>query len=133
MARGLITAQAPPLAIGNQWYPATPLSAGTATLTATVGDAGNGHYTPIIDGKTLIMALNTDVSVARTITISSVVDGQNRKGDVTAYSVAVGGLAMFGPFKQAYWNQNSPAGLWIDVSHAAMNLFTITLPATGLT
>jgi hypothetical protein len=131
MARGLITAVAPPLAIGNQYYPATPLTATTATLTATAGDASNGHYTPIIDGKTLIMALNTDASVARTITMASVVDGQNRKGDITAYSIPVGGLAMFGPFRQAYWNQNSPAGLWIDVSHAAMTLFAITLPATG--
>lgn len=133
MSRGLITAVTPPLAIGNTYYPATPLTASSATLTATVGDATNGHYVPIVDGKTLIVALNTDGSVARTITFSSVVDQQNRKGDITAYSVAVGGLAMFGPFKQSYWQQSSPAGLYIDVSHAAMTLFAITLPATGST
>lgn len=133
MSRGLITAVTPPLAIGNTYYPATPLSAGTATLTATTGDASNGHYLPIVDGKTLVVALNTDGSVARTITFGSVIDAQNRKGDITAYSVPVGGVAMFGPFKQAYWNQSSPAGLYIDVSHAAMTLFAITLPATGST
>jgi hypothetical protein len=133
MSRGLITAQAPPLAIGNLYYPATPLSVGTATLTATTGDASNGHYVPIVDGKTMILALNSDASVARTITFGSVVDGQNRKGDITAYSVPVGGVACFGPFKQAYWQQSSPAGLYIDVSHAAMLLFALTLPATGTT
>lgn len=133
MSRGLITAVTPPLAIGNTYYPATPLSAGTATLAATTGDAGNGHYLPIVDGKTLVFALNTDAALARTITFGSVIDAQNRKGDITAYSVPVGEVAMFGPFKQAYWNQSSPAGLYIDVSHAAMSLFAITLPATGST
>ncbi len=130
MSRGTITAVAPPLSVGASWYPATPLTVTTATLTMTTGDASNGHVTPIVDGKTLLIAQNTGVG-ARTITISSVVDAQNRKGDITAYSIAAGGLAMFGPFKQAYWNQSSPAGLWIDVSNAEVLLAVITLPATG--
>lgn len=133
MSRGTITAQNFPLSVGASYYPATPLTATTAGMTMTTGDASNGHVTPIVDGKTVVMAINTDTMTARTITITSVADGQNRKGDITAYSMPAGGLIIhsFGPFKQAYWNQSSPAGLWIDVSNAAVLLAVVTLPATG--
>src|SRR6266404_5682560 len=130
MSRGTITAQTFPLSTGAQYYPTTPLSATTADLVMTTGDASNGHVTAIVDGKTTVIAQNTGVG-ARTITFTSVVDVQNRKGDITAYSIVAGGLATFGPFKQAYWNQSSPAGLWIDVSHAEVLLAVVTLPATG--
>jgi hypothetical protein len=130
MARGSITANPPPLSAGALYYPVTPLVATSADLVMTTGDAGNGHVTPIVDGKTVVIAQNTGVG-ARTITISSVADGQNRKGDITAYSIGPGKISMFGPFKQSYWNQSSPAGLWIDVSNAEVLLTVVTLPATG--
>ncbi len=131
MSRGAITAQSFPLSVGPQYYPVTALSAGTAALTMTTGDAGNGHVTPIVDGKTVVLAYNSDAALARTITIASVADSLNRKGDITAYSLPIGVIATFGPFKQSGWNQSSPAGLWIDVSNAAMLLAVITLPSTG--
>lgn len=131
MSRGTITAQTFPLSVGAQYYPGTPLTATTAKLTMTAGDASNGHVTTINDGKTVVLAYNSDASLARTITISSVADTLNRKGDITAYSLAIGDIATFGPFKQSGWNQSSPAGLFIDVSHAAMLLAVITLPVTS--
>jgi hypothetical protein len=131
MARGAIVAQTFPLSVGPQYYPATPLSAGTAALTMTTGNSSDGHVATIVDGKTVVLAFNSDTMTARTITISSVTDSLSRKGDITAYSLAVGDICTFGPFKQLGWNQSSPAGLWIDVSNAAVLLAVITLPSTG--
>lgn len=97
-ARVLVTAQA---VVGQ--YPVTPLTVGAATLAETAGDATNGHYTPIVNGKTYVIAHNTGAG-ARTLTITSSVDTFNRLGPITAYSIAAGGISIpFGPFTQVGW------------------------------
>ncbi len=131
MARGAITAQTFPLSVGPQYYPATPLVALSADLTLTTGNSSDGHVATIVDGKTVVLAFNSEAMTARTITISSVADSLSRKGDITAYSITAQTVSTFGPFKQSGWNQSSPAGLYIDVSNAAVLLAVITLPSTG--
>jgi len=106
-------------------YPALPITPGAADVIFTATDDPTDRETPLVDGKTVIHAYNSD-SVARTITIGSQVDTYNRVGDITAYSVAAGKTAHFGPFKTLGW---ALAGkLNIDVSSPLLRLAVITLP-----
>jgi hypothetical protein len=91
------------------------------------GDASLGNYTPLVDGKTLVICQNTNSgSTARTVTFDSAVDAFNRTGDITAYSLGAGEIGMFGPFKTAGWV--NAGNLNFDVSHAEMKIAVITLP-----
>lgn len=103
-ARVLIAAQSP---VGT--YPATPLTANAADLVETTGDATNGHYTPIVEGKTVVIAHNTGVG-ARTVTITSAADATlHRTGTITAYSLGAGEISLpFGPFKANGWANVGP-------------------------
>lgn len=106
-------------------YPTLPISAGAADFLETAVDDPTDRQTPLVDGKTLVIARNTD-SGAHTITISSVTDTFNRTGDITAYSIAAGKVARFGPFKSAGW---ANAGqLLIDISSPLVRLTVVTLP-----
>src|SRR5689334_21171944 len=100
MARTNIAAQTLPLSTGSTYYPATPLSVTTADLVLTAVDDPTDRNTTIVDGKTVVIAHNTD-SGAHTITITSQVDDKNRLGSVSTYSIAAGKIATFGPFKTA--------------------------------
>jgi len=129
MSRDLIAAQSPPLAVGRNYYPATPLSANSANLTMTGVNQSGGNYTPIVDGATIVIATNTDSMAAHTITITSSADSLSRKGDITAYSLASGAIAHFGPFKTIGWNGSTPSGLWIDASAVTVTVAVLTIPA----
>lgn len=120
MARTTISAQTFP---GN--YPVLPFDAGEADLVETAVDDPTDRETPLIDGKTVVLAHNTD-TVAQTITIASAADTFNRFGDITAYSIAAGKIARFGPFKTAGWAVSGK--LNIDVSDPLVRLAVITLP-----
>lgn len=120
MARTVINAQTLAGA-----YPVLPYSGGAADVTETAVDDPTDRYTPVVNNKTLVIAHNTD-SVARTITIASVADTFNRTGDITAYSIAAGKIARFGPFQTAGWANGG--NLNIDVSSALVRLAVITLP-----
>lgn len=123
MARTVINPQAS-LPLGS--YPTLPISAGGADIGFTANSDPTDRFTPIVDNKTLLLAYNSD-SVARTITIGSAADTPfNRKGDITAYSVAAGKVACFGPFKTAGWANTG--NLNIDVSDAHLLLAVVTLP-----
>ena len=103
-----------------------PVDPASADLTETAVDDPTDRETPLIDSKTVVLAHNTD-SGAHTITIGSVADTPfNRPGDITAYSIAAGKIARFGPFKTAGW---ANAGkLNIDVSSPLVRLMILTLP-----
>jgi hypothetical protein len=98
-------------------------TAGSMTLTETAADATNkqsvafGNYS-----KVSIIAHNTGAG-ARTVTVTSVADGQNRTGDITAYSIAAGGIAYLGPFERPGWAQTD-ATLYFEASHAEV-LFSV--------
>ena len=124
MARVLVAPQTPPGA-----FPSLPVTPGSRALSEQAADPALGNYTPIVSGKTLILAHNTD-SGAHTVTFTSVVDGQNRSGDITAYSIAAGAIALFGPFVTVPtgWAQSTPAAssLWMDANDATIKWIVLT-------
>ncbi len=116
------TAVAPQTPLGS--FPSLPVGAGTATLAEQAWDTLNGNYAVITSGKTYLFCHNTD-SGAQTVTIASVADPQKRTGDITTYSIAAGGIAVFGPFvtTPVGWAQSTPAAnaLWFDASDATVH------------
>jgi len=120
MARVLVAAQTTPGA-----YPAFPISANSLDMDFQTSDNSLGNYTPLVDSKSLVLAWNTDSS-AHTITFTSVADTFNRTGDISAYSIGAGEIAMFGPFKTAGWSHSGE--LWIDTSNSTVELAVVTLP-----
>jgi hypothetical protein len=81
----------------NLRYPALPIVALSAHLNfqACSGSSGsNGNQILWGDsGSLLLVAYNSGVG-ARTVTITSKVDPYNRTGDITAYALAAGALAI---------------------------------------
>jgi hypothetical protein len=114
-----------PTALISPYYPSLPLIAASADLLETAIDDPTDRETTLVDKKTVVLAHNTD-TVARTITISSVPDTLNRVGDITAYSIAAGKIARFGPFNTVGWA--SSGKLNIDVSSPLVRLSVLTLP-----
>src|SRR5215469_6423326 len=110
MARTQVNTQQIPLAgptpgtYGPNYYPNLPLGAGSASLTLTAGDAVNNNYTPLVSGKTVLLAYNSHTTSTFTLTIHSVADATQRTGDITNYALAALTAAMFGPFNAAGWN-----------------------------
>jgi hypothetical protein len=124
MARVLVAAQTP---LASPYFPATPLGAGTATLAEQAADVALKNYAPIVTGKTYILAHNTDVG-AHTVTFTSIVDAQNRTGDITTYSIAAGGVAWFGPFvtSPAGWSQSGNQ-VWFEANDATVKFVNLTV------
>lgn len=120
MARVLIAAQTTPGA-----YPTLPISANSRDLSMQAGDNALGNYTAIVEGKTLVIAQNTD-SGAHTVTFTSAADTYNRTGDITSYSIGAGELALFGPFKALGWS--NAGNLDIDCNDNTVKFAVITLP-----
>lgn len=123
MARLSITPQEP---LGK--YPATPLVANSADLTwvASGADFADGAgYT--LTGRELLLVRNDNVG-AQTITIQSVVDPQNRTGNITAYSIGIAEYAMFGPFPKEGWAQ-SDGKLYFAVTAADLYFAVVRMPS----
>jgi hypothetical protein len=101
-------------------YPVTPITANAADLVETAGDAVNGNYTPIVEGKTLVIVHNTGAG-ARTVTFTSAADPTfNRTGHITAYSLGAGEISKpFGPFRAAGWGNVGPDVALANPSAAA--------------
>lgn len=111
--------------IGSAFYPVLPVAGGSLDIAFTADDDQTDRQTPLVDGKTVLLATNTD-SAAHTITIGSVADSLNRSGDITAYSIAAGKTAKLGPFKSPGW---ANAGqLHIDISSPLVRLAVLQLP-----
>ena len=130
-SRVLVAAQTTP---GS--YPVLQPGAGTLALGFQAADATNFNYTPLVTGKTYLLAMNTGAS-PYTVTVKSVVDAQNRTGDITSYSLpAISGstpvVAQFGPFANLGWltptDGTTPAGLWFAANNAAVLFAVVTLP-----
>lgn len=88
-------------------FPALPLSANAADFTWTPAGASfaDGASFPITE-RELLLVKNLNVG-AQTVTISSVVDGRNRTGDITTYSLGASEYAVFGPFTREGWAQST--------------------------
>lgn len=99
-------------------FPTLQPAALALNLTETAADASNLNQF-VLDGPCLIIAHNTGVG-ARTFTLTSVVDASNRTGDVTAYSVGAGLVAVFKVDASASGWRQTDGYMYITGSHAEM-------------
>lgn len=95
MAETLLTPKTP---VGP--YPTLPIAANSADAAPASVDAVDGGAWIAVDGDILLIQ-NTDAG-AQTATVESQADQFNRKGDITAYSLAAGEFAVF-RFNRAGW------------------------------
>jgi hypothetical protein len=92
---------------------------GDADLALEPGDDVDGNETPCT-GSDLLIVSNTDAS-PQTVDITAAPDAFGRTGAITAYSVAAGAVAVFGPFPTQGWKQTDGM-LHIDVADAAVEI-----------
>jgi hypothetical protein len=86
-------------------YPATPLGANTADVTFTPAGANFADgFSFEATGDDLLLVKNGNAA-PQTITLQSVNDAQNRKGDITAYSIGAGEEAVFDFTQINGWKQ----------------------------
>lgn len=107
--------------------PTLPLSAGSATFAPTAADVANQNAAAFsgTTARLLVIAQNTDAT-PRNVTITSAPDGLNRTGDITTYSLAAAGIAVFGPFERNGWQQ-SDLNLYFSADNALVKFIVIPL------
>src|SRR5579862_2267096 len=71
-------------------YPTLPPAAGALCPTQTSTSDPTSRSTPLVDSKTMVLAVNSD-TVTHSITITSVPDSINRAGDISAFNLGVAG------------------------------------------
>jgi len=112
-------------------YPSLPLSANSADLTETAvtgssGSSGNqiawGDF-----GRLFVIVHNTHATNAYTVTFTSLASSStlNRSGDISAYSVGAGEIAVF-LFERNGWYQ-SDAMLYCEGENAAIKIGCVGL------
>lgn len=94
-----------------------------ADITMAAADNANGNYHFLHRGD-IVVAHNT-TGGALTITFSSVATDTGRTGDITAYSIGAGEIAMFGPFNYRGWRQGSTGWLHYTASAVGVTLGVI--------
>lgn len=104
--------------------PGSYATAGVA-VTMTAADTVNKEQF-VSTGKELVIAHNTGGS-PYTVTITSVADEYGRSGDITAYSVAAGAIAAFGPFPVHGWRQSND-NIYLEANNTAVKFGVIVLP-----
>ena len=109
--------------------PFDAITAGQATLALTVGNVGGDTFT--VTGREILLVQNSHATTAYTITISSVADERGRTGDITAYSLAAGEIAMFGIAltNSPGWKNTSTQLIAITPNNAAIKWAVLKLPA----
>lgn len=120
MARATLTRTTP---LGP--YPTLQPAADALDVVMTACDVANGNQF-LLDGPCILLAQNTDGAAARTFTLTSIADPQNRTGDVTAYSVGIGEIAAFKIDQVAGWRQ-ADGYLYLSGSNAALKFGIIRL------
>lgn len=107
-------------------YPSAAQVSGDDMIPALTGTSDpTDRSTALIDGKTLLIAHNTDTG-PQTITIASVADALNRTLDIVQ-TLEAGEIWVFGPVKSVGWIQSGNV-LWIDVSDPKVRISVLTLP-----
>jgi len=93
-------------------------------LTLAAADVGNkNQFLP--SGNDLIIAQNSGAS-PYTVTLNSSVDGQNRTGDITAYSLDAGDVIIIGPLKTLGWVQ-ADGYVYLEASNASVKIGIVAL------
>jgi hypothetical protein len=86
-------------------YPVTPLVANSADVTFTAAGAQFADgFSFEATGGDILLVKNGNVA-AQTITLQSMPDAHNRKGDISAYSIGAGEEAVFDFSQIAFWKQ----------------------------
>jgi hypothetical protein len=107
-------------------YPATPLVANSADAAFTAAGAQFADGSSFeLTGDDLLIVHNANVGV-QTITIDSVINGMNRKGDISAYSLGIGEYAVFEFTQPNGWAQ-STGRLHFSASAADVEFLVIHL------
>lgn len=112
-------------------YPSLPIAADSAdlTMTALTGSSGSsGNYILFGDfGRLLVVVQNTHATNPYTILFSSVANSAlgNRTGDIGAYTLAAGDIAVF-IFERAGWYQ-ADASLYLESNNAAIKVGVVGL------
>jgi hypothetical protein len=102
-------------------YPLLPLTASSADLvfTASTGSSGaSGNQIPFGAGDLIVLMQNSHATLAYNGSFTSKVDKFNRTGDITAYNLDAGEIAVF-HFKADGW-RNSDGYLYCEGSNAAI-------------
>jgi len=105
-------------------YPTLQPAANALDITLTAADATNKQQTPL-SGPIAIVAYNTGVG-ARTVTFTSVKDARNRTGDITAYSIGAGEMAILKFPSTEGWIQTDGM-LYYEAEHAEVKFAAISL------
>lgn len=105
-------------------YPTLQPAADALDVILAAADTTNNNQI-LLDGPMIIIAHNSGVS-ARTLTITSTVDPQNRTGDVSAYSIGAGEVAAFKIDQTAGWKQTD-GYLYLQANNAEVKIGAIRL------
>ncbi len=106
-------------------YPTLPITANAADLVETAADTASQNMFAA-SGNDLIIAHNSGLS-AHTVTITSVANQKNRTGNITAYSIGAGEIAIFGPLKNMGWTA-ADGNIYLEANHAEVLFGIVTLP-----
>ena len=101
------------------------ITAGLADFLFEAGDTAGSTFSA--SGRDLVIIYNSHGANAYTVTIASTVDPYNRAQDVTAYSLAAGEYALFGPLKVQGWASVSTSLITITVENVAVKIAVIRL------
>jgi hypothetical protein len=105
-------------------YPTLQPAADALDLILTAADTTNNNQI-LLDGPVIVVAHNTGVA-ARTLTITSSADAQNRTGDISAYSIGAGEYACFKIDQTTGWKQTD-GYLYLQANNAEVKIGAIRL------
>lgn len=105
-------------------YPALQPAVNTLDIVFAAEGADKSRF--VASGNDLVLAHNSDPTNPYTVTISSVADDKGRSGDITAYALQAGEIAVFGPFQKAGWAR-SDGYVHLEASNAAVKFAVIQL------
>lgn len=110
--------------------PFEAITAGQATITLTAASAGADTFAST--GRQLVLCQNSHATNAYTVTITSTADESGRTGDITAYSLAAGEIAVFGVdlarLDRPGWRNTSTGAITITASNASVKISILKLP-----
>jgi len=108
--------------------PFEAITAGQATITLTAASAGADTFAAT--GRQLVICQNSHATNAYTVTITSTADESGRTGDITAYSLAAGEVAIFGVdlTTRPGWRNTSTGAITITASNASVKISIVKLP-----
>jgi len=96
-------------------------------VTMAAADVSNKNQF-VASSRDLVIAHNTGGS-AHTVTVTSVDDPHyGREGDIDAYSIGAGEIAILGPFRRPGWVQND-GYVYLEANHAEIEFGVAILPA----